>query len=54
MSLSSVIKFQKTLALAASASNWFEAEAAELAARRLMEGHNIDPVTIPVRSLYDQ
>jgi hypothetical protein len=34
MSLRNYIKFQKTLALAASASNPFEAKAAELAARR--------------------
>jgi hypothetical protein len=54
MSLRSIIKFQKTLALAASASNSFEAEAAERAARRLMETHNIDPVQIPNVSLYNR
>jgi hypothetical protein len=43
MSLEGDIKFQKTLALAASASTSFEAEAAEAAARRLMAACNIDP-----------
>jgi hypothetical protein len=51
--LSRAIKFQQVLALAASTSNPFEAEAAELAARRLMETQNIDPVTIPDVSLYN-
>ena len=54
MPLSSDIKFQKALALAASASNQFEAEAAELAARRLMEAYGIDPTDIPDRSLYSR
>jgi hypothetical protein len=54
MSLKGDIKFQKTLALAASASNPFEAEAAEFAARRLMEQHKIDPTDIPDRSLYNR
>jgi hypothetical protein len=54
MRLSSCIKFQKTLALAASASNPFEAEAAELAARRVMEQQQIDPTRIPNTSLYSQ
>jgi hypothetical protein len=49
-----VIQFQKTLALAASASNSFEAEAAEQAARRLMENHNIDPMCIPDFSFVSQ
>jgi hypothetical protein len=52
MSLKGDIRFQKTLALAASASNAFEAEAAERAARRLMEQENIDPTDIPNQSLY--
>jgi hypothetical protein len=52
MSLAGDIKFQKTLALAAAASNKHEAEAAELAARRVMETYNIDPTDIPDRSLY--
>jgi len=50
--LHEIIKFQKALALAAGASNRFEAEAAELAARRVMAAYNIDPVTIPDRSFY--
>lgn len=54
MRLNNYIKFQKTLALAASASNQFEAEAAEFAARRLMAQHNIDPTDIPDRSLYSR
>ena len=54
MSLSNDIKFQKALALAASASNKFEAEAAERAARRLMATHNIDPTDIPDGSLYNR
>lgn len=54
MPLSSDIKFQKALALAASASNSYEAEAAELAARRLMERYSIDPLSIPDISLYDR
>jgi hypothetical protein len=54
MSLQGDIKFQKTLALAASASNEFEAEAAELAARRVMVAYNIDPTDIPDRSLYSR
>jgi hypothetical protein len=53
MSLREARKFQKTLALAAAASNVFEAEAAERAARRLMRTLNIDPVLISDRSLYD-
>ena len=52
MPLNSDIKFQKALALAASASNEFEAEAAERAARRLMATYNIDPTDMPDRSLY--
>lgn len=54
MLLSNAIRFQKTLALAASASNVFEAEAAELAARRLMEMLKIDPTVIPDPSLYNR
>ena len=52
MSLRNSIRFQKALALAAAASNEFEAAAAELAARRLMETCNIDPTRIPNGSLY--
>lgn len=52
MRLSDVIKFQKTLALAASASNLFEMEAAELAARRLVLTCKLDPTRIPNISLY--
>jgi hypothetical protein len=54
MPLNSNIKFQKTLALAARASNDHEAWAAELAARRLMERFSIDPLNIPDVSLYDR
>jgi hypothetical protein len=54
MPLNSDIKFQKTLALAASASTQFEAEAAELAARRMMAAYNIDPTDIPDHSLYSR
>ena len=53
MSLRNYIKFQKTLALAASASNPFEAKAAELAARRLIATCNIDPVQTPNESFYN-
>jgi hypothetical protein len=51
--LREAIKFQKTLALAAGASNRFEAEAAELAARRVMGAYNIDPVEFPDGSFYN-
>jgi hypothetical protein len=54
MSLRNSIRFQKALALAAAASNEFEAAAAELAARRLMETCNIDPTRIPNGSLYSR
>jgi hypothetical protein len=54
MSLKGVIKFQKALALAAAASTPFEAEAAERAARRLMETYKIDPVEIPDVSFYSR
>jgi hypothetical protein len=50
--LKEVIRFQKTLALFAGASNPHEAKAAELAARRVMEACNIDPVVIPNGSFY--
>jgi hypothetical protein len=46
-------KFQKTLALAAGASNPHEAKAAERAARQLMEEHKINPVELCDESLYD-
>jgi hypothetical protein len=54
MPLNSDIKFQKALALAASASNRHEAEAAEQAARRIMQQYNIDPTDIPDASLYSR
>jgi hypothetical protein len=47
------IKFQQILALAGSALNSHETEAAELAARRWMEMHNIDPVLISDQSFYN-
>jgi hypothetical protein len=50
MRLSDVIKFQKTLALAAAASNKHEAEAAERAARRLVETCKLNPTRIPDKS----
>ena len=53
MLLKTVIKFQKALALAAAASNRHEAEAAERAARRVMEACNIDPVELPNVSFYN-
>lgn len=53
MQLSDVVKFQKALALAASASNQYEAEAAELGARRLMHSCNIDPTRVPDTSFLD-
>jgi hypothetical protein len=52
--LHEAVKFQKALALAAGASNRFEAEAAERAARRLMELYNIDPVEFPNISFYNR
>lgn len=54
MRLTDGIRFQKTLALFAAASNSFEAVAAELAARRLLEVHQIDPTIIPNASLYNR
>jgi hypothetical protein len=48
-----LVRFQKTLALSAGASNAAEAEAAERAARRLMEQRGIDPVELPNSALYD-
>lgn len=54
MSLTDTIRFQKTLALFASASNQYEAEAAELAARRLIETRAVDPLRIPDYSLYSR
>jgi hypothetical protein len=50
MRLSDVIKFQKALTLAASASNPFETEAAELAVRRLVKACSLDPTRIPDQS----
>ena len=49
-----VIRFQKALALAAGASNRNEAKAAEVAARKLMEAYEIDPVVAPNGSFYNQ
>jgi hypothetical protein len=54
MRQSDVIKFQKALVLAASAANLHEAEAAELAARRVMTSCNLDPTRIPNGSFYSQ
>lgn len=54
MSLRTNIKFQKALALAAAASNQHEKAAAEQAARRVMDAHDIDPVLIPNGSLYSR
>src|SRR5262245_6527150 len=54
MRLSDVIKFQKALALAASASNPFEAEAAERVARRLVDNGSIDPTRVPNDSCYSR
>jgi hypothetical protein len=48
------IRFQKTLAVFAGASNTHEAEAAELAARRLMAACSIDPIDFPTKSLYNR
>ena len=47
------VKFQKALALAAGASNRHEAEAAEVAARKLMAAYEIDPVESPNGSFYN-
>jgi hypothetical protein len=46
-------RFQKCLRLASDASNPNEAEAAEVAARRLMELHGIDLNKVPDESMYD-
>jgi hypothetical protein len=53
MSLKNDIKFQKTLAQFAGASNEHEVAAAERAARRVMEAYKIDPTDMPDRSLYN-
>jgi hypothetical protein len=47
MRLNDIIKFHKALALAASASNPFEAEAAAAGVRRLVKACNLDPTRIP-------
>jgi hypothetical protein len=47
MRLKDVLTFQKALARAAFASNPFEAEAAELAVRRIMVARKIDPTRVP-------
>jgi hypothetical protein len=52
MPLNRDIRFQKLLALAVRASTPFEAEAAELAARRMIEIGDIDPTDIPDFCLY--
>jgi hypothetical protein len=52
MRLNDVIKFQKALALAGGASNQYEAEAAERAARQVMQARSLDPMLIPDVSLY--
>jgi hypothetical protein len=46
-------RFQKCLRRATAASTPGEAEAAEAAARRLMEVHQIDPTKLTDKSLYD-
>jgi hypothetical protein len=51
MRLNDVIKFQKALELAATASNPYEAQAAELAVRRIVKGCNLDPTRIPDKSI---
>ena len=48
--LSDVTKFQKALALYARAATPHEAEAAELAVRRLVVGLKLDPICIPNQS----
>jgi hypothetical protein len=53
MQLNNAITFQKALALAASATTPFEAEAAEAAARRLMATFKINPTRIPDLSMYN-
>jgi hypothetical protein len=50
MRLRDVLRFQKALALAASASNPFEAKAAEAAVRRLVESGLVDPTRVPDES----
>jgi hypothetical protein len=46
------MKFQKTLALYAGATNHHEAMAAEAAARRLMAAYGIDPVRLNNKAFY--
>jgi DNA-binding CsgD family transcriptional regulator len=46
-------RFQKCLRRATAASTLGEAEAAEAAARRLMETYKINPLKIPDKSVYD-
>jgi hypothetical protein len=52
--LATVIRFQKALELVARATIPHEAEAAELAARRIMLAYSIDPVLVPNGSFYDR
>jgi hypothetical protein len=54
MRLRDVVRFQKALAVAAVASNPFEAAAVEAAARRLVESGLIDPTHVPDQSFVAQ
>lgn len=54
MQLNDAIRFQKALFSHACASNPFEAQAAEAAARRLMANLGINPTIIPDNSLYNR
>lgn len=47
-------RFQKCLRRATEASTPGEAEAAEAAARRIMQAYGIDPVKLTDKSLYDR
>jgi hypothetical protein len=47
-------RFQKCLRRATAASTPSEAMAAEAAARRIMEEHDINPVKVPDKSVYDR
>jgi uncharacterized protein DUF2786 len=53
MQLERLRRFQKCLRRASDASSPGEAQAAEAAARRLMEAYKIDPLMLTNKSLYD-
>jgi len=53
MQLERLRRFQKCLRRASDASSLGEAQAAEAAARRLMEVYKIDPLVLTNKSLYD-